>query len=130
MDQLGIPLKGNVHELKIGSSFSSKKPSPDSPAFHAFRYDFKPVSIDSSKPSTVTVRVRRSLIFESCLLFHFKFRLELLRSGVRSNVYGDFPLGMLRHSVNANIIILSAQLVIFSLRFPSPRLGSAMKSTP
>ena len=55
MDQLGIPLKGGAHELKIGSSFSSKKATSDSPAFHAFRYDFKPVSIDTSKPSTVSV---------------------------------------------------------------------------
>ena len=55
MDQLGIPLKGGVHELKIGASFSSKKAASDTPAFHAFRYDFKPVSIDASKPSTVSV---------------------------------------------------------------------------
>jgi len=47
-DKLG--LGPEVRELRLGSSFSNK-----GSAFHTFRYDFKPASVDTSKMATVDI---------------------------------------------------------------------------
>ncbi|KAK3092942.1 hypothetical protein FSP39_009148 [Pinctada imbricata] len=41
----------NVHELKLGPSFDNKS----NVAFHSFRYDFKPASVDTTQEGTVEV---------------------------------------------------------------------------
>nr|CAG4638856.1 EOG090X0IV9 [Cyclestheria hislopi] len=47
-DKLG--LGSEVKELRLGSSFTNK-----GSAFHTFRYDFKPASVDTSKMATVDI---------------------------------------------------------------------------
>nr|CAG4642199.1 EOG090X0IV9 [Eurycercus lamellatus] len=48
-DKLG--LGSEVKELRLGSSFTNSRGS----AFHTFRYDFKPASVDTSKMATVDI---------------------------------------------------------------------------
>lgn len=48
-DKLGLGT--DVKELRLGSSFTNPRGS----AFHTFRYDFKPASVDTSKMATVDI---------------------------------------------------------------------------
>lgn len=48
-DKLG--LGPEIKELRLGSSFTNPRGS----AFHTFRYDFKPASVDTSKMATVDI---------------------------------------------------------------------------
>nr|CAG4649840.1 EOG090X0IV9 [Scapholeberis mucronata] len=48
-DKLG--LGSEIKELRLGSSFTNPRGS----AFHTFRYDFKPASVDTSKMATVDI---------------------------------------------------------------------------
>lgn len=51
MDQR-LNLGNKVHELKLGSTFSTSKPRT---SFHTLKYDFKPASVDLSKVATLDV---------------------------------------------------------------------------
>lgn len=51
MDQR-LNLAGEVHELKLGSTFNTPKPRT---SFHTLKYDFKPASVDISKAATLDV---------------------------------------------------------------------------
>ncbi|XP_062578475.1 ELL-associated factor 1-like [Saccostrea cucullata] len=46
-----LPVDSKVHELKLGSSFDPKSRV----AFHSFRYDFMPASVDTSQQGLVDV---------------------------------------------------------------------------
>nr|CAG4646713.1 EOG090X0IV9 [Macrothrix elegans] len=48
-DKLG--LGSDIKELRLGSSFTNPRGS----AFHTFRYDFKPASVDTTKMATVDI---------------------------------------------------------------------------
>lgn len=51
MDQR-LNLGNEVRELKLGSTFNTPKPRT---SFHTLKYDFKPASVDLSKPATLDV---------------------------------------------------------------------------
>lgn len=51
MDQR-LNLGNKVHELKLGSTFTTSKPRT---SFHTLKYDFKPASVDLSKVATLDV---------------------------------------------------------------------------
>ncbi|XP_034309717.2 ELL-associated factor 1 isoform X1 [Magallana gigas] len=46
-----LPVDSNVHELKLGSSFDPRSRV----AFHSFRYDFMPASVDTTQQGIVDV---------------------------------------------------------------------------
>ncbi|XP_025096469.1 ELL-associated factor 1-like isoform X2 [Pomacea canaliculata] len=48
---MSLPVDGDVHELRLGQSFEPHSRV----AFHSFRYDFKPASVDTSKEAKVEV---------------------------------------------------------------------------
>ncbi|XP_022303730.1 uncharacterized protein LOC111111195 [Crassostrea virginica] len=51
MSEKILPVDNNVHELKLGSSFDPRSKV----AFHSFRYDFMPASVDTTQQGIVDV---------------------------------------------------------------------------
>ncbi|XP_076471040.1 ELL-associated factor 1-like isoform X2 [Babylonia areolata] len=48
---MALPVDNRIHELRLGKSFESNS----GVAFHSFRYDFKPASVDTSQDAKMEV---------------------------------------------------------------------------
>lgn len=53
-----LKLDSEVRELKLGSTFTNPNPRT---VFHTLKYDFKPASVDTSKPATLEVGTNKQV---------------------------------------------------------------------